>query len=368
MQEKIYIKDILKVLEHYLPPALQESYDNCGIQVGLADRPASGVLLAVDITEAVVDEAVEKGCNLIIAHHPLLFKPLKQLTAANYIERCIIKAVKHDIVIYAAHTNADNAGRGLNDMLARKFGLKKTRPLEPMKGQLVKLVCYVPESHAESVRHALWEAGAGEIGAYDQCSYNLTGNGTYRAGAGTQPFIGKQGVLHTEPENLIMVILPRYLCSRVIAAMLAVHPYEEPAYDLVSLDNEWATAGAGIVGDLEEEIPVELFLQKTKEVFGISCLCHSCCAVDRVKRVAICGGAGAFLWRRARREKADVLITGEAKYNDFFDVEGRPMLVTVGHYESEQIAAELFSGIISEKFPNFEVYLSQICANPVHHF
>ncbi len=363
----ISIRRILDVLEQSLPLALQESYDHSGIQVGNPKGLATGVLLAVDITEAVLEEAVSCGCNLIIAHHPLLFKSIKEITGANYIQRCVQYAIKQDLTIYAAHTNADNAGKGLNVLLAEKFALQAVRPLQPMSDMLLKLVCYVPQAHAERLRRSLWDAGAGHIGAYDRCSYNLEGHGTFRAGSSAHPFVGETGKLHTEAEVQVSVILPRYLQHRVEQALIQNHPYEEPTYDFVPLANQWQQAGAGIVGDLPEAINPTLFLQRVKAIFGAQTISYSECMTEKIKRVAICGGAGAFLWREARRAGADAFITGEAKYNDYFDVEGHPMLVTVGHYESELAATELFSRIISDKFPNFDVHLSNICANPVHY-
>ncbi len=363
----ISISNILDALEQRLPLALQESYDHSGIQVGNPKGLATGVLLAVDITEAVLAEAVSCGCNLIIAHHPLLFKPIKEITGANYIQRCIQYAIKHDLTIYAAHTNADNAGEGLNALLAEKFGLQTVRPLQPMSDMLLKLVCHVPRAYAEHLRLALWDAGAGHIGAYDRCSYNLEGYGTFRAGNSAHPFVGKIKELHTEAESQVSVILPRYLQHRVEQALIQNHPYEEPAYDFIPLTNRWQQAGAGIVGKLPEPLAPDIFLCRVKEVFGVQTASYSDCIASEIRKVAICGGAGAFLWREARNAGADAFITGEAKYNDYFDVEGHPMLVTVGHYESELAATELFSRIISDKFPNFDVHLSNICANPVHH-
>ncbi|WP_329905436.1 Nif3-like dinuclear metal center hexameric protein [Porphyromonas pogonae] len=361
------IKEILSHLESCLPLALQESYDNCGIQIGDPMQEASGALLCVDITEEVLQEAVSKGCNLVIAHHPLLFKGLKSITGKTYIERCVLFAIKQGLVIYSAHTNADNALGGLNYVLADLFGLNKVTALQPIKNTLIKLVTYVPETHAEDLRKALWDIGAGHIGGYDCCSYNVHGEGTFRAGDGTNPFMGIQGKLHTEKEVCVSLIMPSYLQPLALATLLENHPYEEPAYDIISLCNEWDGAGTGIVGELESEEDALKFIHHIKHIFQAERVCYSTLPHKKVKRVAICGGAGGSFLSAAKRAKADVYITGEAKYNDFFDAECKPTLVTVGHYESEIFATKLFNKIISDKFHNFAIHISQINSNPVNY-
>lgn len=365
--DNITIKQVIAAIEEKLPLALQENYDNCGVQAGDINQPATGALLAVDITEAVVDEAIALGCNLIITHHPPLFKSLKSITGKNYVERCLIKAIRNNLVLYAAHTNADNAAGGLNFLLAEKFGLLNVKPIDPMKNLLKKIVCYVPHSHAEVVRDTMWHAGGGVIGDYDCCSFNLPGHGTFRATPDCNPFVGEIGQLHTEPETAVSMVVPSFKLPAVIRQMLSVHPYEEPAYDVLPMDNVWQSTGAGIIGDLTIPMTPQVFLQKVQSVFNVKHLSYSDCKAETIKCVAICGGAGGFLCKQAAAKGADVFVTGEAKYNDFFDVEGQPMLVTVGHYESEVVATELFYKIISDKMSNFGVYLSKICANPVHH-
>ncbi|MDR3260359.1 MAG: Nif3-like dinuclear metal center hexameric protein [Tannerella sp.] len=359
------IKDILNELEALAPLPLQEGFDNAGVQVGDVSREATGVLLCLDVTEAVVDEAITKGCNLIISHHPLAFKPFKSLTGRTYIERCLIKTCKHDLVIYAAHTNLDNAVGGVNYRLAEQIGLQQVRILSPQKNALLKLVVFVPETHAEAVRNALFDAGAGHTGHYDACSFNLNGEGTFRAGENCRPFCGEIGKLHHEKEIRIETILPAFRKSAVMGALLSVHPYEEPAFDFYSLSNTWDTAGSGIVGELPENEDESFFLQRIKKRFRAACVKHSAFTGKPVRKVAVCGGSGAFLIPEAIAAGADVFITGEARYNDFYDVEDKLLLAVIGHYESEICTKDIFFDVISKKFPTFAVQVSNTDSNPI---
>ena len=360
------IKEILKEIEEHAPLPLQDGFDNAGVQVGDISQPAVGALLCVDVTEDVIDEAVELDCNLIISHHPLLFKPLKSLTGRNYIERCVMKAVEKGIVIYSAHTNLDNARYGVNYKIAQKIGLQNIRVLSPKKNALLKLVVYIPQTHVDVVRNALFNAGAGHIGNYDSCSFSSEGEGMFRAGVNTDPFCGEIGELHVEPEVRVEVILPVFKKNVVLRALLATHPYEEPAYDFIPLENTWDQAGSGVVGELllpEEE---ESFLFRLKDIFHLKTLSHSPLRGKSIQEVAVCGGSGAFLIPDAMAFGADVFITGEAKYNDYYDVEKNILLAVIGHYESEECTKEIFFEIITKKFPNFAVHFSNVNSNPVN--
>jgi dinuclear metal center YbgI/SA1388 family protein len=361
------ITQIIGILEEFAPLPLQDSFDNAGIQVGDVSQIAKGILLCLDVTEEVIDEALELDCNLIISHHPLLFKPLKTLTGKTYIERCVVKACKNDLVIYSAHTNLDNAWGGVNFRLAEKIGLQNVRVLKPMKDGLLKLVAFVPVEHAESVRNALFNAGAGNIGSYDSCSFNSIGDGTFRGGENTHPFVGERGKLHTEDETRIETILPVYKKPAVTRALLAAHPYEEPAYDFYSLANSWDKTGAGIVGELPAEEEEESFLQRIKDIFQLKSLKHSPLTGKMIREVALCGGSGAFLIQDAVNYGADVFLTGEARYNDYYDVEDRILLAVLGHYESEICTKEIFFDIISKKIPNFVIHFSNVNSNPVNY-
>ena len=361
------IREVLQVIEALAPLPLQENYDNSGIQVGDHNREATGAILCIDITEDVIDEAISLKCNLIISHHPIAFKSFKSLTGKNYVERCIIKAIKNDITLYSAHTNLDNASGGVNFKLATMLGLENVNILTPKKDALLKFITTVPHDHAESVRNAIFNAGAGHIGNYDSCSYNLDGEGTFRAGAAATPHVGEIDKLHFEPEVRIETVVPIIKKNEVIRALIAVHPYEEPVYDLYPIINKWTQAGSGITGVLSEPMPEQEFLYILKDIFKLHHVSHSRLRGKDIREVAVCGGSGAFLIDDAINYGADILVTGEAKYNDFYDVEDKLLLASIGHYESEICTKELFHDVISRKYPNFVMHLSAFDANPVNY-
>ena len=359
------IKEIVDALEMFAPLPLQDGFDNAGLQIGLTDAEVTGALLCLDVTEAVIDEAVALRCNLIVAHHPLLFKGCKSLTGRNYVERCVMKAVKHDIAIYAAHTNLDNLAEGVNHKIAEKIGLRHLRILSPKEKSLLKLVTFVPMAQAGEVREALFKAGCGCIGRYDACSYNVEGEGTFRAGAGTRPFCGQEGELHREPETRIETVLPSHLQGKALQALLAAHPYEEPAFDFYPLENAWQQAGSGMIGELEEpEEPVH-FLRRVKGIFQTGCVKHNEPPCRLIRKVALCGGAGAFLLPNAVAAQADAFITGEIRYHDYFGHEGEILLAEIGHHESEQYTKEIFRDRLQAAFPELELRTSSINTNPI---
>lgn len=359
------IKEIVNALEIFAPLPLQDGFDNAGLQIGLTDAEATGALLCLDVTEAVVDEAITLGYNLIVSHHPLIFKGYKSITGRDYVERCILKAIKNDIVIFSMHTNLDNAPQGVNFKIAEIIGLKNLRILEPKANQLLKLVTFIPEAQADEVRNALFAAGCGCIGNYDSCSYNLEGKGTFRAQPGTHPFCGEIGELHTEHEVRIETVLPAYLQGKVQKALIEAHPYEEPAYDFYPLQNEWAQAGSGLVGELEEPETETDFLRRVKKLFEVGCVKHSRMTGRLIQKVALCGGAGAFLLPKAVGAHADVFLTGEVKYHDYFSYENDILIAEIGHYESEQYTKDLLYSIIREKFPTLDVQLTRVNTNPI---
>ena len=362
------VHQITQALEEFAPLALQESYDNAGMQIGDPNADISSVLLCLDVTEEVIDEAISRNCGLIISHHPLIFKGLKSITGSNYIERCIIKACKNDIAIYSAHTNVDNVAAGVNFKIADKIGLTDVKILSEQSNMLLKLVTFTPISHLDIVHKALWEAGAGHIGKYDACSYNSSGYGTFRPGENTNPFCGNIGEIHSEEEIRIEMILPAFRKNAVLKALLTSHPYEEPAYDFYRPENLWSQAGAGIIGNLPDPITGTDFLQTIKEKFSIPCIKHSPIPDKKVTRVAVCGGSGAFLLSEALKQKADVFLTGEIKYHDFFGLDTHLFIAEIGHYESEQFTKEIFYDIITKKFPTFAAHFSEVNTNPVKYF
>ena len=359
------IKEIIAALERFAPLPLQDGFDNAGLQVGLTEAEATGALLCLDVTEAVVDEAITLGFNLIISHHPLIFKGYKSITGRDYIERCIMKAIRNDITIYSAHTNLDNAPGGVNYKIAEKIGLKNVRILEPKEESLLKLVTFVPTEHVGRVRQALFDAGCGCIGNYDSCSYNVQGEGTFRAGECANPYVGKVGELHTEPEVRIETILPSFRKGAVVKTLMAVHPYEEPAFDLYPLKNSWNQVGSGVVGELEEPETELDFLKRVKKLFEVGCVKHTRLTGRLIQKVALCGGSGAFLASRAVGCGADVFLTGEVKYHDYFYYENQMLMAEIGHYESERYTQEIFYSIIREMCPELDVQLTRVTTNPI---
>ena len=351
----------------FAPLPLQDGFDNAGLQVGLTDAEVTGVLLCLDVTEAVVDEAVALGCNLIVSHHPLIFSPLKRVTGATYVERCVIKALANGLAVYSAHTNLDNAPGGVNYRIAAKLGLQNVRILVPKEGALLKLSVYVPVAHADAVRSALFAAGCGNIGNYGSCSYNAVGYGTFEAGEGANPFCGSVGSLHKEEEVRIDTIMPAYIKGRVVKALMAAHPYEEPAFDIYPLQNSWNSVGAGIIGELPVAVGETAFLQQVKDTFAVGSVRHTGLLGKAVKRVALCGGAGGSFAGAAVAAGADVYITGEARYHDLFNYDGTMVVAVIGHYESEQFTMEIFKEIISGACPQVQVKTTSVCTNPIHY-
>ena len=363
----VRIKDIANALEMFAPLPLQDGFDNAGLQIGLTEAEVAGVLLCLDVTEAVVDEAVASGCNLIVSHHPLIFSPLKRITGSNYIERCVIKALANGIAIYSAHTNIDNAPGGVNYRIAEKLGLQNVRILVPKEDALLKLAVYVPTSAADAVRSALFAAGCGNIGNYDSCSYNIDGFGTFKANEGCNPFCGEVGELHREQEVRIETVLPAYLKNKVIAALLKAHPYEEPAFDIYQLKNSWGSVGSGVIGELPAECDEVEFLQCVKEKFGVGSVRHTPLLDKGVKRVALCGGAGGSFAGAAMAAGADVYITGEARYHDLFNYTGKMVMAVIGHYESEQYTMDIFREIVERACPGVKVMKTTVNTNPVNY-
>jgi dinuclear metal center YbgI/SA1388 family protein len=361
------IKDVTAVIAAFAPPVYQESYDNAGLLFGSPDWEVKGVLLTLDATEAVIDEAIANGCNLVIAHHPIVFGGLKKINGSNYVERVAIKAIKHDIAVYAAHTNLDNVRPGVCDMMARQLDLQQTRVLVPKRELLRKLYTFVPLAHAEAVKTALFAAGAGHIGAYSECSFTTEGNGTFKAESGAQPYVGEQGTRHTEPEMKLEVIFPLYLEQYVLKALLDTHPYEEVAYDVVKLENAYAEVGSGLIGVLPAPMEEMAFLQLVKERFRTGCVRYTSLRGKPVSKVALCGGAGSFLLKKAIAAGADAYISADFKYHEFFDAENQIVIADVGHFESEQFTVKLFYHILTEKFPNFAPLKSTIRTNPVNY-
>ena len=361
------IKDIIQSIESVAPLAYQESWDNSGLAVGDANAEVEKAMVALDVTEAIIDEAIANNETLIIAHHPLIFGGIKSLTGKNEVERCIIKAIKNNIAIYSAHTNIDVVKNGVSWKMAEKLQLTNVRTLIPQGGILKKLSTFVPVNHLEAVRAAIFEAGAGVIGNYDQCSFNVLGEGTFRGNKNTNPFVGTPGTLHTEKEVRIETIFPAYLESAVVSALQNAHPYEEVAFDIYPIENKHPEVGLGVLGELMEPIDALTFLKTVKQTFNCEVIRHTDLVKDKIKTVALSGGAGSSFLKNAMRAKADIYITGDFKYHQFFEAEGQIIIADIGHYESEQFTKDIFYEIVTNKFPKFALRLSNLSTNPVRH-
>jgi dinuclear metal center YbgI/SA1388 family protein len=362
------IKEISNFLESFAPLRLQESYDNAGLIFGDENAKIDAVLVTLDVTEDVVEEAIQKKCGLIVAHHPIVFSGLKKITGKNYVERTLLKAIKNDVAIYAAHTNLDSVTGGVNGKICEKLGLENCKILQPASGLLKKLVTFVPVEQAERVRQAVFGAGAGNIGNYDSCSFNVHGQGTFRGDDTTNPFVGEKGEQHYENEIRFETVFPDYRQGQVLSALINAHPYEEVAYDIYPIDNKYEQIGMGMTGTLPGAIPEKEFLKQLKGTFKTDAIRHTVLRNKKVKKVAVCGGAGSFLLNRAIAAGADFFVTGDFKYHQFFDAENKIVIADVGHFESEQFTKELFYELLTKNFPKFAVHLSEVNTNPVFYF
>jgi dinuclear metal center YbgI/SA1388 family protein len=361
------LKDVCYYLDSVIPLSFQESYDNSGLQVGSPDKEVSSALITLDITGEVLNEAIHAGCDLIISHHPLIFNRIKSLTGKTFTEKILVKAIKEEIAIYSAHTNLDVFSNGVSRKMAEKLKLQNIKILSPLKNRLLKLVTYIPESHLEKVREALFEAGAGVIGNYDQCGFTTQGTGSFRGNENTKPFLGEKGKIHFEKEYRFETVLFSHLKEKVIRALLSIHPYEEVAYDIYSLENENAKIGLGCLGEFKDAISKNDFLKLVSLVFGAKGIRYSKSSGKQVRKVALCGGSGASLLNMAIASGADAFVTADIKYHNFFETDNKILLVDAGHFESEKLSTEILYDLINKKFPKFAVRFSEINTNPINY-
>lgn len=362
------IQEVIQYLESIAPRAYQESYDNSGLLTGNANAELTSALITLDCTEEVVQEAIVKKCNLIIAHHPIVFKGLKKLTGSNYVERTIIQAIKNDIAIYAIHTNLDNVHQGVNKKIAEKLGLQNVRILLPKQDNLSKLVVFIPQSHADGVLSALHDAGAGQIGNYKNCSFSVAGTGTFQPNALANPHIGEAGKQEKVEEIRAEVIFPSHLERNLLKALKQSHPYEEVAYYINSLHNENQEVGSGMIGELEEALEPEAFLAHLKKSMALKVIRHTPLIARKVKKIALCGGSGSFLLQHALQAGADFYVSADFKYHEFFDAEKRLTIADIGHYESEVYTKDLIGELLTKKFPTFAVNFSGTITNPISYY
>lgn len=362
------VSQILDELHKWAPLNYQESYDNSGLLIGSPQQEIEKILITLDIIESTIEEAILNGHQLIISHHPIIFKGFKSLTGKTMEERVLLKAIKNDIAIIAMHTNLDNVSHGVNAKISEILGLENTRVLEAKSGLLKKLVVYIPTAHVEKLRAALFQAGAGHIGDYSECSYGTEGIGTFKGNDNSQPFVGTPNILHEEREQKLEMIFPSHLLHKISACIYKHHPYEEPAFDIYTLDNDHPRIGAGMIGDFPDAMDEESFLSFLKDKMKTNCVRHTGAKGRKIKKVALCGGSGSFLIRAAKSAKADVYITGDVKYHEFFAADNDFMIADIGHYESEQFTKELIHEFLIKKFPKFAVQISEHQTNPIKYY
>ncbi|MGB3468929.1 MAG: Nif3-like dinuclear metal center hexameric protein [Cyclobacteriaceae bacterium] len=362
------IKTIISLLEKWAPPAYQESYDNSGLLIGDKHADCTGCLITLDTIESVIDEAIEKGCNLIVSHHPIIFGGLKKITGRNYVERTVLKAIKNDIAVYAIHTNLDNVHTGVNRKICDLIGLSSPKILAPKSNVLKKLTVFVPTSAAESVQNALFDSGAGSIGNYKECSFSTTGTGTFRPGQKSNPTIGTAGgEREAVEEQKIEFLINGHETQLILARLFESHPYEEVAYFLTDLDNNHREVGSGMVGELEKPVDTLDFLKDLKTKMNISFIRHTAVYKKSVQRIAVCGGAGGFLLSAAKTAGADLFITSDYKYHEFFDADSQIVIADIGHYESEAFTKELIYDFFTENLVNIAFYSSKVNTNPINY-
>ena len=362
------VKEVIATLEGLAPLSYAEGFDNTGLLVGDASAKVSGILVTLDTLESVVDEAIARGCNLIVSFHPIIFKGLMRITGNTYVERTVLKAIQNNIAIFAIHTALDNAWNGVNAMISEKLKLQKRRMLIPQEKKIKKLITFVPHKDAEKVRASLFEAGGGAIGNYENCSFNLQGIGSFKGNEASNPSLGKKGEIHFEDETQIGITFAKHLEKKVLKALFESHPYEEIAYEVTTLENKNQHIGMGMIGELAEPISEKDFLKQLKNTFNTGVIRHSRFLGQPIKKVAVLGGSGSFAIGAAKTQGADVFVTSDLKYHDFFTAENQLLLADIGHYESEQFTKQLLVAFLTKKITNFAVVLSKINTNPISYY
>jgi len=329
------VRDIQQILESWAPKEIAWERDNIGLQAGDPAAVVRGILVALDVTEEVIAEAVRRKANLLVSHHPLLFRPLSAVTMQSARGRCIRALMQSGINLYSAHTNLDFTRGGTSFALAQALGLTDVEFLRMPYEVQRKVVTFVPPAEAERVARAMADAGAGIIGNYDSCSFAGPGTGTFRGNERSRPAIGKRGVLEHASETRLEMMVPRWRLGDVIGAMHRAHPYEEVAYDVYPLENRSREHGMGIIGNARRPVTLRVFLNDLKRRLGVPALRCTGDMRRTVRRVAACGGSGTELMDEAARRGADVFVTADVRYHSFHDVEASMALVDAGHFETE---------------------------------
>lgn len=361
-----YIKTITDYLESIAPLQLQEKYDNAGLIVGDSNELIEKVLICLDVTEHIIEEAIDSRCSMIISHHPIVFSALKKFTGKTFVERIIQKAIKNDIALYAIHTNLDNVyHNGVNQEICKRLGIINTHMLVPKRDVLMKLTAFVPLDHTQKVLSALYDAGAGQIGAYKNCSFRTTGTGTFMPTADAQPFIGEKNTQAEVTEERIEVIFPTHDERKIMSALKKAHPYEEVAYYLQTITNAYQDIGSGMIGEIAPT-DASSFLKHVKTIMHVGCLKHTALHTGKISKIAVCGGSGRFLLNDAIAAGADIFITSDFKYHDYFEADGKIIVADIGHFESEQFTIQLLQQLLEKNFKDLFVLSTNISTNPVN--
>jgi dinuclear metal center YbgI/SA1388 family protein len=359
------IKEIISVLEEMAPLAYAEDFDNVGLLVGDQESEATGILVCHDALENIIDEAIAKNCNMVVCFHPILFSGLKKITGKNYVERAVIKAIKNDIAIYAVHTALDNHQEGVNKIFCDALGLINTKVLIPKQNFIRKLVTYTIAENAEAVRNALFDAGAGNIGNYENCSFNSKGIGTYMGNEHSNPQIGERFEFVEGDEIKIEVTFEKHLENKILKALFKSHAYEEVAYEIYNLQNQHQNIGLGMIGELKNPMNEKEFLLFAKDKMQCGGIRHSAFTEKEVRKIAVLGGAGSFAIKNAIQAGADVFLTADLKYHQFYEAENTLLLADIGHFESERYTKNYIVDYLRKKILNFAVILSEENSNPV---
>lgn len=362
------VSDIIEILEELAPLGHAEDFDNVGLLVGRYDQEVSGVLVTLDTLESVVDEAIDKNCNLIVSFHPIIFKGLKSLTGKTYVERVVMKALANNIAIFSMHTALDNSSIGVNAKICEVLGIQEPKILIPRSKTIKKLTTYVPKKDADALKEALFIAGAGNIGNYSHCSFSTNGTGSFMPQENANPTLGDIGKTHYEHETQINVTFDSVKEKSVLKALFNNHPYEEVAHEIVTLDNTNQNIGMGMIGELKKETDEASFLNLVKKRMNVAVIRHSKLLGKKVKKVAVLGGSGAFAIKAAKQKKADILITSDIKYHQFYEAEDKIVICDIGHYETEQFTKNLLVDFLKEKIPNFAIALSESITNPIKYY
>ena len=362
------ISEFIRQLSTKIRFSYAEDFDNVGLLCGRPEQELRGVLVCHDALESVVQEAIEKGCNCIVAFHPIIFSGLKSITGKSYVERAVMLALENKIAIIAVHTAWDNDFYGVNHGIAKALGLRHLQVLIPKKDALSQLRFFVPVEAAEQVRSAIFATGAGTIGQYADCSFNIHGTGTFLPLEKASPAYGEVGTWEQVSEMEVQILVENWQLPAAIQAMKDAHPYEEVAYYVTSLRNENHHAGLGQFGLLDEEMSAQEFLSECRAVFDVPVIRTSSHFTGRIRKVAVLGGSGASGISAAKKLGCDAYVSSDFKYHDFFQGDENFLLADVGHFESERFVSQQLADVISNILPTFAVLKSETKTNPVNYF